>query len=49
MTPPTSADIPLAWSEQFVRLAGSAEDFPYPEEPRAIERNEDLRPEDICG
>jgi hypothetical protein len=34
---------PIAWSEQFARLAGSAPDFPYPEEPPMVERYEDLR------
>lgn len=34
---------PSAWSEGFARLAGSATEFPYPEDPRAVTRNEDLR------
>ena len=34
---------PSAWSEGFARLAGSAAEFPYPEDLRAVTRNEDLR------
>ena len=30
------------WSERFVRLAGSAPDFPYPEEPPAVEPGPEL-------
>ncbi len=49
MTPPTNAEFHPAWSERFVRLAGSAVDFPYPEEPQVVERNEGLRLEDVRG
>ena len=31
-----------AWSERFVRLAGSAAEFPYPEEPPAAEPGPEL-------
>jgi len=30
------------WSEEFVRLAGSAEHFPYPEDPPPVEPGPDL-------
>ena len=30
------------WSEEFLRLAGSAPDFPYPEEPPPAEPGPDL-------
>lgn len=30
------------WSEGFLQLAGSAPDFPYPEEPPPAERGPDL-------
>jgi len=32
----------LVWSQQFLRLAGSASDFPYPEEPPPVEPGPDL-------
>lgn len=28
------------WSQRFLNLAGSAPDFPYPQEPRSIELEE---------
>ena len=31
-----------AWSERFVRLAGSAAEFPYPEKPPAVEPGPEL-------
>ena len=31
-----------AWSERFVQLAGSAAEFPYPEEPLAAEPGPEL-------
>ncbi len=31
-----------AWSQEFLDLAGSAEDFPYPAEPPAAEPGPDL-------
>lgn len=31
-----------SWSRRFLALAGSAEDFPYPEEPPAAEPGPDL-------
>lgn len=34
---------PIAWSERFACLAGSTAKFPYPEEPPAVARNEELR------
>ncbi len=30
---------PSAWSEGFARLAGSAVEFPYPEDPQAVTPN----------
>lgn len=30
------------WSEEFLRLAGSAAEFPYPEEPPPVEPGPDL-------
>jgi antitoxin VapB len=27
--------VPQSWSRRFIKLAGSARDFPYPGEPRA--------------
>ncbi|HUO83830.1 MAG TPA: AbrB/MazE/SpoVT family DNA-binding domain-containing protein [Thermoanaerobaculia bacterium] len=30
------------WSERFLRLAGAAGDFPYPEEPPPVEPGPDL-------
>ena len=30
------------WSQEFLALAGSAPDFPYPEEPRSAEPGPDL-------
>ena len=30
------------WSERFVRLAGSAAEFPYPEKPPAVEPGPEL-------
>ncbi len=31
-----------AWSERFVRLAGSAAEFPYPDEPPEVEPGPEL-------
>ncbi len=32
----------LTWSQEFLDLAGSAEDFPYPDEPPEAEPGPDL-------
>lgn len=32
----------LTWSQEFLELAGSAEDFPYPEEPLPADPGPDL-------
>ena len=31
-----------AWSERFVRLAGSVAEFPYPDDPLAVEPGPEL-------
>ena len=35
-------EVPRGWSRRFVELAGSAKDFPYPDDPPAAEPGPDL-------